>query len=324
MDSPETFTMGPHRCHWSAQDDRILVETLLIQKAAGNKAQSGWKSVVWGVVAAELQKVAADGQAEKTASKCNDHYCNLKSDFMLIKKLRNMTGFGWDDERNLVVAADDQWDELAKENPHAKKWRTTPFPIYDEMFSLVDGIVATGAGAFLAGTPPPPGPSQSTIHNEHSIEWTESSQSTESETPPHTPSDLKTAGKKAANKVNLAQPETKKRKRSITPEQSRLRKYYRQEQQYQDQTVRLITGMTQAVHELCSSLQPTQDPQQTPQQRRAAATKLMEADGDFEGPECIPVLRLFTSSIDVADTYLAIGTKAVRTAYIEDCLHNPS
>lgn len=38
----------------------------------------------------------------------------LKSDFKQIKRLRGMSGFGWDDGRKLVIAADEQWAELAK------------------------------------------------------------------------------------------------------------------------------------------------------------------------------------------------------------------
>jgi len=55
------------------------------------------------------------------------------------------------------------------------------------MDSLVGGVVATGSGAFQAGAPPAPKPSQSTTHKEPSTEWTESSQSTECTTPTHTP-----------------------------------------------------------------------------------------------------------------------------------------
>ena len=65
------------RCRWSTQHNRILVEILLVQKAAGNQAQSGWKSTVWNAIAAELRKVAVDGEAERTPSKCNDHYSNV-------------------------------------------------------------------------------------------------------------------------------------------------------------------------------------------------------------------------------------------------------
>jgi hypothetical protein len=33
----------------------------------------------------------------------------------------------------------------------ANKWRTKPFPLFDDFLFLVSGIVATGAGAFQAG-----------------------------------------------------------------------------------------------------------------------------------------------------------------------------
>ena len=109
---------------------------------------------------------------------------------------------------------------------------------------------------------------------------------------------------------------------SNTPEPSRSQKHRRQQQQ--DQTDSLITGMTQAVNVLCSSLQPASVLPQSPQQRKADAIKLMEADGDFEKLESIQVIHLFTSSIDVVDSYLAIRDKEVRTMYIKDSLPGPS
>jgi hypothetical protein len=116
--------------------------------------------------------------------------------------------------------------------------------------------------------------------------------------------------------------ENKKRKRSSTPEQGRSRKHRRQQQQNQTET--LVTGMTDAVHELCPSLQPApiQDPQESSQQRKTAAIRLMEADGDFVEPEGIRVVHLFTSSTDAVDAYLAIGNQAFRTSYIKDLLDN--
>ena len=68
----------PKRCRWSTQDDRILVETLIKQKAAGNQAQSGWKATVWSAVVTELKKIAVGGEAEKTTTKCSDHYSNVR------------------------------------------------------------------------------------------------------------------------------------------------------------------------------------------------------------------------------------------------------
>ena len=84
--------------------------------------------------------------------------------------------------------------------------------------------------------------------------------------------------------------------------------------------------MMEVTRTLCSSIQPVQPVSvpQPPQQRKADAIKLMEADGDFQKSESIPVIHLFTSSIDVVDSYLAIGDKDVRTMYIKDSLHGSS
>ncbi|KAJ7927106.1 hypothetical protein B0H13DRAFT_1861647 [Mycena leptocephala] len=39
-----------------------------------------------------------------------------------------------------------------KKYPDAKRWRKSPFPLYKGVLYLVKGIIATGAGAFHAGT----------------------------------------------------------------------------------------------------------------------------------------------------------------------------
>lgn len=81
--------------------------------------------------------------------------------------------------------------------------------MYDEMFSLVDGIIATGAGAFQAGAPPTPKLTpQLATHNEPSTEWTENSQSTECATPPRVPSDLNVARYLSSLSIPLADSHT--------------------------------------------------------------------------------------------------------------------
>lgn len=262
-----------------------------------------------------------------------------------------MSGFGWDDGRKLVTAADEQWNELAQvhsrinywdscqpclsqRDSQIKKWKTTPFPLYDEMHSLVDGVVATGSGAFQAGALLTPKPSQLVIHKEPSIEWT-NSQSTGCATPPRSPSEQNTvrclnspsmlplistqADANTTMKSEVGIVPKKRQRSSNTPEPSRLRKHRRQQQQ--DNTQGLITEMARVVQTLCSSLQPASNPLQSPQQRKTAAIKLMEGDGDFKKSECIPVIRLFTSSIVIVDSYLAIEDQEVRTMYIKRVSH---
>jgi hypothetical protein len=40
---------------------------------------------------------------------------------------------------------------LEKAHPNARKWHKKPFPLYDDMLELIDGIVATGESAFCLG-----------------------------------------------------------------------------------------------------------------------------------------------------------------------------
>ena len=201
------------------------------------------------------------------------------------------------------------------------------------MHSLVDGVVAAGSGAFQVGAPLAPKPSQSVAGKEPSIEWI-GSQSTRCTTPPRSPSEQNTvrcldspsmlplistqADDNTTTKSEVGIVPKKRRRSSNTPEPSQLQKHRRQQQQ--DNTQGLITEMAHVVQTLCSSLQLVSNPSQLPQQRRTAAIKLMQGDGDFKKSECVPVIRLFTSSIDIVDSYLAIEDQEVRTMYIKESL----
>jgi hypothetical protein len=121
--------------------------------------------------------------------------------------------------------------------------------------------------------------------------------------------------------MNKSDMQTKRQRSPNTPEPSRSRKHRRQ--QRQEPTQVLISEMTEVVRTLSSSLQPVSIPPQSPRRRKTAAIKLMEDDGDFKKFECIPVIRLFTSSIDIVDSYLAISDKEVRTMYLKDSLTLP-
>jgi len=142
------------RCSWSAADDAIVLRVLREQKDAGNQSGSGWKKTVWNLVAETLENEGIPNGPLKTATKCADHYCNLKANFLVVKEIRGASGFGWDEGTKTCVATDEVWDVYIQCHKKAAHWRNTPFPLYDEMSYLVDGVVATGAGAFHAGETP--------------------------------------------------------------------------------------------------------------------------------------------------------------------------
>ncbi|KAJ7845891.1 hypothetical protein B0H13DRAFT_1908158 [Mycena leptocephala] len=50
------------------------------------------------------------------------------------------------------MSCEEVWDGYILKYPDAKRWRKSPFPLYKGILYLVKGIIATGAGAFHAGT----------------------------------------------------------------------------------------------------------------------------------------------------------------------------
>ncbi|KAF7358417.1 Myb-like domain-containing protein [Mycena venus] len=141
-------TMARVKCSWSQADDDTLVRALRDCKDLGLQSDSGWKSQAWQKCAEALKDSSGP---QKTPKKIQDHYANLKAGFLAVRKLREQSGFGWDDGLKIVTASDDVWAAYLAARPKAEHWRKTPLPAYDDMLILVDGIVATGVGAFHAG-----------------------------------------------------------------------------------------------------------------------------------------------------------------------------
>ncbi|KAJ7824883.1 hypothetical protein B0H14DRAFT_2299490, partial [Mycena olivaceomarginata] len=122
--------------------DKIkLLDRLRWGKTNGFQADSSWKPQIWAYCAADLARTPG---SEKTANKCKDQYQGIKKNFTEVHAIRNLSGFGWDEGLKLVTATQDVWDRLLAAHPDYTRWQTTPFPLYDDMLFLVDGIIATG------------------------------------------------------------------------------------------------------------------------------------------------------------------------------------
>ncbi|THU88670.1 hypothetical protein K435DRAFT_679348 [Dendrothele bispora CBS 962.96] len=130
---PRVPKSGESRCVWTDTDDEIMIEELKVQKSKGNQAQSGWKPVAWTAVNDRVNTEGRKKGLPKTAKKTK------------------VSGFGWDENKKMVVATDEWWEQHLKKHPSDAKWRTTAFPLYDDMFYLVHGIIATGNDTFHAG-----------------------------------------------------------------------------------------------------------------------------------------------------------------------------
>ncbi|KAJ7710202.1 hypothetical protein B0H14DRAFT_3641068 [Mycena olivaceomarginata] len=141
------------RARWNTSCDSILIAQLIAQKAAGNQTDNaGWHKSAWTACAKDLQgSEKASGGVEKSSEACQTRWGTLKSQYQLVKGLHEKSGWGWNDEAKHIVVDDATWDAYVRVNGKVRGWRFRGFPLYDELAQLVDGAVATGAGAFNPG-----------------------------------------------------------------------------------------------------------------------------------------------------------------------------
>ncbi|RXW11416.1 hypothetical protein EST38_g14439 [Candolleomyces aberdarensis] len=128
---------------------------------AGGRACAVWDDESDRTLVLTLQTCKASGKGRSNSSFQSAQWAQLKSEYKTVKALREMSGFGWDYETQVVTASDEVWEKLLERDTKKKKWKSTPFPLYDDIGHIVDGTVATGANAFRPGggnAPPSPAP----------------------------------------------------------------------------------------------------------------------------------------------------------------------
>ncbi|KAJ7667198.1 hypothetical protein B0H17DRAFT_1336158 [Mycena rosella] len=312
---------GGARCTWSTEDDQKCVLKICWAKDNGFQSESDWKPQTWAIIAAELKDTSGP---TKTAAKIHDHWGNLKSNFNAVHALCGVSGFGWDEGMKMVTATDAVWDayiQILRDLLHnsAKCWRKTHFPLYDDILHIVDGIVATGAGAFHAGAvtqtqsqfaeTQPQSQSQSEAQSEvqsdatqsqsQPIDWPETPRcapapaSTMHETPPDddlTPSSPVHPCRKCASSASPVTDSSRKSKKRNAEAASE------------------IAG---ALQQVANSLVVVGSPQV-----RRQAMNLMEQDADFVGEDSGKVMKLFARDTAVVQIYVASGKQTMRSAFI--------
>jgi hypothetical protein len=114
---------------------RILVDTLLEQKAEGNQTDNtSWTGKAWTACADALVGTEAgdngSGGPPKTPKMCltrwgtvsvfcfvSSHFLMVeqeKSNYIMVKGLRKKSGWSWDDVGHVIVVDDDIWKEYIK------------------------------------------------------------------------------------------------------------------------------------------------------------------------------------------------------------------
>ena len=114
---------------WSAAEEAAIIATLLAQKQAGNASESGFKPSVWSLVATAVREATTE-DVGKDIAQCKTcyhkvshffcfflsisfitHYLLLKSEYKLVKTLRGLSSFGWDEGNQMVTAPLSVWQK---------------------------------------------------------------------------------------------------------------------------------------------------------------------------------------------------------------------
>ncbi|KAH8992743.1 Myb/SANT-like DNA-binding domain-containing protein [Lactarius hatsudake] len=143
---------------WSEADEATLVHTLASEKAKSNWGDNGPKKVAWTACeVALLGSEKTSGGSPKTLQSIKNRWQRIKQEFEIVKELRGLSGFGWDDAKNTVTATDEVWEAYLAPESHkrARPFRNKKrFLLYDNIAELVDSTQATGANAIRFGQTP--------------------------------------------------------------------------------------------------------------------------------------------------------------------------
>ncbi|KAE9389104.1 hypothetical protein BT96DRAFT_947119 [Gymnopus androsaceus JB14] len=141
----------PKRVIFSAEDDNVMVETLLEQKEEGFATDNGgWKDAAFTAVVKALEgSELVSGGLSKSNKSVRDHWNTLKKKYEIFNDLASISGWGWDSVNQRVQASDEQWDNYLKNMQSTEMLR---FRYTKDLAELLNGALATGKSAFHAGS----------------------------------------------------------------------------------------------------------------------------------------------------------------------------
>jgi hypothetical protein len=132
---------------WDAEQRAALLEVVHDHWALGHYVQGGFKSIFWNAVRLEFNKKK---NLNYSKTQIQSQFAALKAAFQIVSSLRAVSGFGWNEERQLVMADEEVWRPYLAAHPEATMYRTHSLPMYDTMADIFLGSMATGQFAMAS------------------------------------------------------------------------------------------------------------------------------------------------------------------------------
>jgi hypothetical protein len=71
-------------------------------------------------------------------------FITLKADYQIIKKLRNLNGFEWTIDIQLITISEEIWEVYLLYHKKIRKWKDISFPFYDKLYELYEERMIIG------------------------------------------------------------------------------------------------------------------------------------------------------------------------------------
>ncbi|KAF6170936.1 hypothetical protein GIB67_014753 [Kingdonia uniflora] len=138
-------TSGRVYLRWDEKMDTILINTLFEQRKHGQKTASDWSLMAYNKAYFNLKREA---NLDVTAEQCKTLWKTLKANHLLIKKVVESSGFGWNKETQLVTAEEMVWKEFIERDPSVMNYCDKVILHYRDLDILVikDYMAGTEAG----------------------------------------------------------------------------------------------------------------------------------------------------------------------------------
>ncbi|KAJ7776063.1 hypothetical protein DFH07DRAFT_951971 [Mycena maculata] len=128
---------GTESAIWTTPETKKLVDFLVDQVSRAGDG-GNFLTAVWNEAAALLAPMLKDG-GPKTAKVCRNKYTQLHGLFKVVREIKKVSGWHWDDNTGASITADTKssWDDYVRVHPNAKPFRNKGWPYYSQLEELV-------------------------------------------------------------------------------------------------------------------------------------------------------------------------------------------
>jgi hypothetical protein len=145
-DGASSITADNTRIIWSAEMLEALIEFILECHRDGKTSGSGMKKDLWHLAAMRVNRVTHGYMI--SWDKCKNKWgSDIKEKWKHWVMLSEMSGFGWNEEKELYEAYDYVWDNLNKSQPRIIWHKTHIMYHREELSEILHDTQATGQGA---------------------------------------------------------------------------------------------------------------------------------------------------------------------------------